>query len=230
MLLEGVVARNTEGGVRVPGVGGSGRDARLRAEDDLDVVGLRLQSRGSSRDSLWAHSLGDRRRRAPVVLSTLPPALVARLLIAPARVGSASAAHPCSGRQALQLGRAARAAVGSAQPHVLFLGRLARLAVELRRESSAQAGHDGAATSGVEATAIDGSRRLACDKPKKIEHNCVTVSWPGVSTPNDLTFGLSKVLIDNSPQSHTQLPWCGRRGGTVHHAQPPGGVCACGRT
>ena len=130
------MARNTEGGVRVPGVGGSGRDARLRAEDDLDVVGLRLQSRGSSRDSLWAHSLGDRRRRAPVVLSTLPPALVARLLIAPARVGSASAAHPCSGRQALQLGRAARAAVGSAQPHVLFLGRLARLAVELRRESS----------------------------------------------------------------------------------------------
>ena len=79
------MARNTEGGVRVRGVRGSGRDARLRAEDDLDVVGLRLQSRGSSRDSLWAHSLGDRRRRAPVVLSTLPPALVARLLIAPAR-------------------------------------------------------------------------------------------------------------------------------------------------
>ena len=92
------MARNTEGGVRVRGVRGSGRDARLRAEDDLDVVGLRLQSRGSSRDSLWAHSLGDRRRRAPVVLSTLPPALVARLLIAPARVGSASARTRDQGR------------------------------------------------------------------------------------------------------------------------------------
>ena len=102
------MARNTEGGVRVPGVGGSGRDARLRAEDDLDVVGLRLQSRGSSRDSLWAHSLGDRRRRAPVVLSTLPPALVARLLIALAPVGCICCSfrsHPSGGRQALQLGR-----------------------------------------------------------------------------------------------------------------------------
>ena len=69
------------------------------------------------------------------MLLTLPAALVARLPIARVRGGCISCSfrsHPSGCRQALQVGGAARAAVGQAQPHVLLLGRLARLAVELR--------------------------------------------------------------------------------------------------
>jgi len=60
--------------------------------------------RAATLAALRAHILGDRRRRAPVVLSTLPPALVARLLIALVPLGCICCSfrsHPSGGRQAL---------------------------------------------------------------------------------------------------------------------------------
>jgi len=115
-------------------------DGRLLGRGELALVDAHAAHRvrrAAALAALWAHGLGDRRRCAPVVLLTLPAALVARLPIARVRGGciSCSFRSPPSGcRQALQVGGAARAAVGQAQPHVLLLGRLARLAVELRRE------------------------------------------------------------------------------------------------
>ena len=55
------------------------------------------------------------------------------------------------------------------------------------RRRFAQAGHDGAATSGVEATAIDGSRSLPSEKWVSVAKlTGLPWAWPWVSPPNDL--------------------------------------------
>ena len=88
---------------------------RRRLRGDLDVVELRMRSRGCSRDrellrmspEACAPDFGPR----DLHVRHLPPALVARLLVAPARSGCISVilgALPSGGCQALQLGRAAR--------------------------------------------------------------------------------------------------------------------------
>ena len=77
--------------------------------------------RAAALAELRAHSLGDRPRRAPVVLSTLVPALVVRLLIAPARSDCISAilgALLSGGRQAAEaLHSGIRAPAGATLRH-----------------------------------------------------------------------------------------------------------------
>ena len=140
-----------------------------------------MRSRGCSRDrellrmspEACAPDLGPR----DLHVRHLPPALAARLLVAPARSGCISVilgALPSGGRQALQLGRVLRARPSARHSHTSSSsagshGSPSNCGGNPRRRF-AQAGHDGAATSGVEATAIDGSRRLGHDFARKIEH------------------------------------------------------------
>ena len=75
-------------------------DGRLLGRGELALVDAHAAHRvrrAAALAALWAHGLGDRRRCAPVVLLTLPAALVARLPIARVRGGCISCSfrsHP----------------------------------------------------------------------------------------------------------------------------------------